>query len=57
MTKEQTLGIVRHVLAAAGVWLVATGQLDEAAMQEAAGAVLTLAAVVWSLWEKRAAAK
>jgi hypothetical protein len=52
MKKEQILGIVRHVAGFAGAYLVASGKVDEATMQEAVGAVLAVAAVVWSLYAK-----
>ena len=52
MTREQMLGIVRHVATAIGGGLVVSGKLDESTMQEAVGALLAVAALVWSLWDK-----
>lgn len=57
MTMEQTLGILRHVLTAAGGYLIARGILDETMAAEATGAILTLAGLAWSIWAKRAGAK
>ena len=52
MTKDQMLGIVRHVATAIGAGLVVSGKVDESTMQEAVGAILAVTAVIWSLWEK-----
>jgi len=52
MTKEQLLGIVRHTATAVGAGLVVTGKVDESLVQEATGALLSIAALVWSLYEK-----
>lgn len=52
MSKEQFLGIVRHVLGAAGAYLIAIGVVDEGLVAEVTGALMTLAAVVWSLLAK-----
>lgn len=45
-------GIVRHVLTALGGGIVASGYLDEALLQTAIGALITLGGVAWSVWEK-----
>ena len=50
-----TAGILRHILTTAGGVLVAKGYLEEGMLQEVIGAVLTLAGVAWSMWEKRSA--
>ena len=50
------LGILRHLLTAAGGYLIARGLIDDAMAAEVTGAVLTLAGVAWSLILKRPAA-
>ena len=57
MTKEQILGIVRHVATAVGGGLIISGKADETLIQESIGALITIIGVVWSLWEKTARAK
>lgn len=57
MTKEQILGIVRHVATAVGGGFILSGTADETLIQESIGALLTIIGVVWSLWEKTARAK
>lgn len=52
MKQEQFLGIVRHVLTAAGGILVTLGYSSDSAVQSVSGAVLALAAAGWSYWEK-----
>ena len=52
MTKDQLLGIVRHVAGFAGAYLVASGKIDEAILQEATGAVLAVTALIWSVYAK-----
>lgn len=53
ITKEQVLGILRHVLTALGGYLVSKGLLGDSAVEEGIGAVLTLTGVVWSVLSKR----
>jgi hypothetical protein len=55
MSKEQILGIVRHVLTIAAGYLVGSGHLDDATAQQAVGALIGLAGVVWSVVAKRSA--
>ena len=52
MTKEQILGIIRHVLTFVGGVLVAKGLASEALSQELVGATATLIGGVWSIIEK-----
>lgn len=56
MGKEQVLGLVRHVLTAAGGGLVAKGMVDAGTLDIAAGAVAALVGVAWSILAKRKAA-
>ena len=51
--KDAILGLVRHGLTAAGTVLVTQGVLDAATAQTAVGALVALAGVIWSVWEKR----
>ena len=48
MSREQWLGIIRHILTFAGGWIVAQGWLNEAELVEVIGAVMTLVGLVWS---------
>ncbi len=54
MSKDQFLGIVRHVVTIGGTLIAANGVANEDTANQVAGAVMTLAAFGWSLWEKRA---
>lgn len=54
MSREQVLGIVRHVLTIGAGYLVGAGHLDDATAQQAVGAVLGLVGVLWSVLAKRA---
>lgn len=53
MTKEQLLGILRHVMTSVGIYLVAKGLAGEGAVEEGIGSVLALASVVWSVLSKK----
>jgi hypothetical protein len=53
-TKERTLGIVRHLLTAAGGIAIAYGYGDDAAMAELVGTLMTTIGVVWSFVAKPA---
>lgn len=48
MTREQWLGIIRHILTFAGGWVVAQGWIDESTLVEVVGAVMTLVGLIWS---------
>ena len=52
-TKEQILGIVRHVLTFGGGLVVANGLIDEAVAQSIIGSVLALIGTIWSVDAKR----
>ena len=47
------MGVVRHLLTAAGGYLVAQGALDAAAAETLVGAGVSIVGVVWSVWDKR----
>jgi len=53
MSKDQVLGVVRHVLTIGAGYLVGAGHMDDATAQQAVGAVLGLVGVVWSFLSKR----
>lgn len=53
MTRDMWLGLLRHVLTAAGGILVARGAVDAGTMEMAVGGAVTLGAAGWSVWEKR----
>jgi len=52
MNKEQLLGIIRHVLTAAGAVLVFKGYIDEGTVMMVIGAVSASIGGIWSLFDK-----
>jgi hypothetical protein len=52
MTKEQTLGIIRHALTFVGGILLMKGIMDEATWTELSGSAMTLVGIVWSVIDK-----
>jgi hypothetical protein len=52
MTKEQILGIVRHVLTAMGGVAVILGYYDESTVTQITGGLMTAAGFVWSIANK-----
>lgn len=55
MTRDQFLGIVRHVLTFVGGYLVAKGVLDESLFLEVTSALVSIAGLVWSFISKKKA--
>ena len=53
-TREQVLGILRHVLTFAGGLIVAKGVADAAMVETIVGSVATLIGAVWSIVAKKA---
>lgn len=47
--------LVRHILSAAGGFLVAKGLVSADQLPEVVGAVITLAAAAWGVWSKKKA--
>ena len=43
---------MRNLLGAMGAFVVAKGLADESLVTEASGAIATISAIVWSLYEK-----
>lgn len=52
LTKEQLLGVLRHVLTFVGGVVVAKGYTDNTTVTEIIGAAMTLAGAVWSIVDK-----
>jgi hypothetical protein len=52
LTKEQILGITRHVLTFIGGILVMKGLIDETMATEIIGGLTTLTGAIWSIIEK-----
>lgn len=52
LSKEQILGIVRHILTFAGGIVVMKGLTDETTVTEIVGGVITLTGAIWSIVEK-----
>lgn len=53
MTKDDILAIARHIATLLGAFLVQHGYSDSDTAQQIAGGVVALAAIGWSLWQKR----
>lgn len=53
MTKDQLLGILRHVLTFVGGILVVKGLAEESLIEEAIGGVSTLIGSIWSIVAKK----
>lgn len=53
MNKEQTLGIVRHVLTFLGGIVVMKGLASDSMVQEIIGTTLTLVGSIWSVVAKQ----
>lgn len=54
MTKDMALGLTRHVLTAGGGFVIGKGWIDAASFEAVVGALVTLAGVGWSVYEKKA---
>lgn len=53
MSKEQFLGVLRHVLTFIGGILVVKGWIDETLITETVGAISTLVGTLWSVFTKK----
>lgn len=53
MNKDQIFGIIRHGLTFFGALMVMNGKVDESQWYEVTGAVLSLASVLWSIYDKK----
>jgi hypothetical protein len=52
MSKEQILGIARHILTFVGGFFVVRGYVDESLLSELIGGTLALAGTIWSVVTK-----
>lgn len=53
MTKEQVVGVIRHVFTFVGGILVIKGFIDDSMVQELLGGVISLVGTVWSIVDKK----
>ena len=53
--KEQTLGLIRHVLTFVGGILVTKGLIDDATSLEIVGGIVTIVGAAWSVFSKKTA--
>lgn len=53
LNKDQSMGMIRHVLTLAGGWWIAKGVVDENTMTQVVGAIMTLLGFAWSLSDKK----
>ena len=53
MTVDQFGGIVRAIVAAVGGYFVGKGMIDASTVTAIAGAAVTVATAVWSVWIKK----
>lgn len=53
MSKDQVLGIIRHVLTTAAGMVVAKGYADESAATAVVGGIVALAGLLWSYASKK----
>ena len=53
MAWESLQGIIRHALTFGGGFVVAKGYVDEATMQAAIGAIITILGTAWSIFHKK----
>ena len=53
LTKEQTLGLVRHILTFAGGIMLTSGLVDQGTFDTIIGSVITLTGAIWSIVVKR----
>lgn len=54
MTGASFLGLLRHVLTFGGGFVVANGWMDAGVLEQASGAILALAGLAWSFYDKAA---
>lgn len=53
VTKEQVFGVIRHGLTFVGAILLLRGQVDQQQWLELSGGIITVASIVWSIFEKK----
>lgn len=52
LNREKSLSVLRHVLTGVGAILITKGWVEESAVQEVSGFILTLIGLVWSFNDK-----
>ena len=52
---QETLGVIRHALTAAGGGLIANGTITDSDLQAIVGGVIAVLGVAWSIYQKRQA--
>lgn len=52
MSREQVMGIIRHVFTFGGGVLIALGLADESMVTELSGALVTAVGGIWSIFDK-----
>lgn len=57
MTKDQILGVIRHVFTFVGGLLVLKGYIDEGLVEQIAGGLVTLIGTIWSVFSKKTTKK
>lgn len=55
MSKEQVLGVIRHVLTFAGGFFVTKGLVDDGLLVELVGGIITVVGGIWSVIAKKTA--
>lgn len=53
--KNAIFGIIRHILTAAAGGLAANGTITDTQLEQGIGAILFLAGLGWSIWDKKKA--
>lgn len=52
MKKQQTLGLIRHILTFAGGFVVADGWVDPTSLETLVGALVTIGGALWSVFSE-----
>jgi hypothetical protein len=53
LTKEQTLGLIRHTLTFVGGIVLSNGLVDQATIDVIVGSVITFTGAIWNIIAKR----
>ena len=53
LSREQVLGIVRHILTFVGGIFIVKGIVDQPVVNEVIGGVMTLTGTIWSIIDKK----
>jgi hypothetical protein len=52
MSKDQKMGVIRHVLTFVGGIFLAKGIIDESTLTDVVASIMVLVGTAWSLWDK-----